>query len=421
MTPHARAVALLLAATGCAGLFAQQDRFLDVLRASRYELSAADGRLSGAGATVLRSAVERAQFVLIGEDHGIAQIPDFVGAVCGILGPQNFHTMAIETGPLAAGELRRWLARPSTAGASLVEFQRRFPHAVAFYDMREENDVLCRCAQAMGSTSFRLWGIDQEFVGASKLILTRILETRPGRRAREAAERLLKENERMDAEAAAPPFPANRIFTMAVRDEDLETLKTLLQAEGSLEARSLVDSLLRTHEIYRLNSDGRGHESNRRRAMLMKSLFERNYREAERAGSEASKVLFKFGLYHMYRGFNPLNSLEVGNHAAELAEGRGTESVHIMIVAARGSQLAFTGFGRPFEPREFNQMEGKGASLPYLKPMADNLVGAGWTLFDLREIRKSIRLVSSAELRRAVLGFDFLVVIPEAKPSTQLR
>jgi len=54
-------------------------------------------------------------------------------------------------------------------------------------------------------------------------------------------------------------------------------------------------------------------------------------------------------------------------------------------------------------------------------PMAENLTGSGSTLFDLRELRKSIRSIGSAELRRVILGFDLLVIIPEAKPSTELR
>jgi hypothetical protein len=287
--------------------------------------------------------------------------------------------------------------------------------------MREENALLSRCAQAAGTTPLRLWGIDQEFMGASKLILTRILETNPGQHATEATERLLNENEREDAEATVHPDSGGQSFTIAARDEDFEKLKKLLQGEGNQTSQDLIEALIQTHHIYGLNHAGRYYESNRQRALLMKSQFERKYVEAQRAGIEAPKVLFKFGLYHMYRGFNPLNSLEIGNHVAELAEGRGTKSVHIMIFAARGSQLAFKGARQLFEPRDFNQIDGDGASLSFLKPMVDNLTGSGWTLFDLRELRKNIHLVDSAKLRQVILGFDLLVVIPEAKPSHQLR
>jgi len=365
--------------------------------------------------------MEQAQFVLIGEDHGIAQIPEFVGAVCEILAPQGFHTMAIETGPLAADELQQWLATPATAQMRLVEFEKKFPETVPFFDWREENDLLSRCAQASGTKKLTLWGLDQEFMGGPKLILTRILETHPGPHAAEIAERLLHENERIDAGAAQHPVANGKIFINTVRDEDLANLKSSLKAEGSQASQSLIEGLIKSHEIHTLYNAGRAGDSNRQRALLMKSLFERKYREALKTGPVAPKVLFKFGLFHMYRGFNPMNSLEVGNHVAEIAEGRGAKSVHIMIIAARGSQLAYTTYRQPFAPRDFNQIDGDSAMLAFLKPMADNLAGSGWTLFDLRELRKNVRLIESAELRRAILGFDLLVIIPEAKPSTQLR
>jgi len=412
---------VFLAAVACATSFGQQNGFIDTLRTNRYQLSTVDGHLSGAGVPVLRGAMEQAQFVLVGEDHGIAQIPEFVGGLCEILAPQGFHTLAIEAGPLAAGELQRSLANRSTARTRVIDFERKFPNAIAFYDMREENDLISRCAQAAGTRPLRLWGIDQEFLGAPKLILTRILETHPGPKATEVTQRLLNENARADAEAADHPISADKEFIIATRDEDLGNLKRLLQTEGNQLSQSLIEALIESHEIYKLNVAGSGYESNRQRALLMKALFERQYREAERVDPGPPKVLFKFGLYHMYRGFNPLNSLEIGNHIAELAEGRGMKSVHIMIVAARGSQLAFTAYRQPYQPRDFNQIEGDDASLSFLKPMVENLTGSGWTLFDLRELRKDIRSIGSGELRRVILGFDLLVVIPESKPSTQLR
>lgn len=421
MVPYVRAVPVFLAAIACTASFGQQNRFIDILRANRYELSTLNGRLSGAGVPVLRGAMGQAQFVLVGEDHGIAQIPEFVGGLCDILAPQGFHTLAIEAGPLAAGELQRSLANRSTARTRAMDFERQFPNAIAFYDMREENDLLSRCAQAVGTKTLSLWGIDQEFLGAPKLILTRILGTHPGPKATQVTERLLNENERADAEAAEHPISPDKEFIIAAHDEDLGNLKRLLQAEGNQLSQSLIEALIQTHEIYKLNNAGSGYESNRQRALLMKALFEGEYREAERVGPEPPKVLFKFGLYHMYRGFNPLNSLEIGNHIAELAEGHGTKSVHIMVIAARGSQLAFTAYRQPYQPREFNQIDGDDASLPFLKPMVENLADSGWTLFDLRELRKNIQLIGSSELRRVILGFDLLVIIPEAKPSTQLQ
>src|SRR5580704_13366087 len=93
---------------------APENTFTDRLLQNRYQIAFQDARISGTGAPVLQNALSGAQFVLIGEDHGIAQIPQFVSAVCDLLAPQGFHTMAIETGPLAARALQPWITYDSS-------------------------------------------------------------------------------------------------------------------------------------------------------------------------------------------------------------------------------------------------------------------------------------------------------------------
>ena len=112
---------------------AQENKFTDRLLQNRYQLNFQDGRLRGTGLPVLQNALVGAQFVLIGEDHGISQIPQFAGAVCDLIGPQGFHTMAIETGPLAANELQQWITADS-GRTKLVDFEKKFPETIAFYN-----------------------------------------------------------------------------------------------------------------------------------------------------------------------------------------------------------------------------------------------------------------------------------------------
>ena len=86
-----------------------------------------------------------AQFVLVGEDHGIAQIPAIVGALCDQLMPIGFHTMALEVGPLAAQNLESWVRDPGGRG-QLATFEKHYPASIAFYNWSEEFDLLSRCA-----------------------------------------------------------------------------------------------------------------------------------------------------------------------------------------------------------------------------------------------------------------------------------
>ena len=283
---------------------AQENKFSDRLLQNRYQIDLQEGSLAGTGLPVLQKALAGAQFVLIGEDHGIAQIPQFAGAVCDLIGPQGFRTMAIETGPLAANELQQWITSDS-GRASLVGFEKKFPETIAFYNYQEEYDLLTHCARGAQGPEFRLWGLDQELMGASGLILTRILETHPGKQAENAAQRLLQKNGAAHLAAVKSGSPGD-IFMMTASDDELNNLRDLLRKEGNPTSQALIEALIKSRDIYHKNMNGSGYDSNRERALLMKSNFVTDYKQAAQADGAPPKVLLKFGAWHMYKGINPL-------------------------------------------------------------------------------------------------------------------
>src|SRR5580692_3367751 len=400
---------------------AQENKFTDRLLQNRYQIDFQGGQFSGTGMPVLQSALASAQFVLIGEDHGISQIPQFTGAVCDLIGPEGFRTMAVETGPLAANELQRWIAADSSR-SSLIGFETKFPETIAFYNFQEEYDLLSHCARAAQGGKFRLWGLDQELMGSPGLVLTRILETHPGKQAAAETRRLLQKNDDVHAAAVKSGSPGD-IFMMTATDDELNKLKDLLRAEGNATSQALLDALIKSRDIYQKNMNGSGYESNRERALLMKSNFVSDYKQATQADGAPPKVLFKFGAWHMYKGINPLRNNDMGNFVTEFADSQGTTSLHIAILGVKGSQLRFAGIGRPAQPADFNLAEDKDSDFLFLKPMFDNLENEGWTMFDLRGLRKGFRSLEPVdkEMERMIFGYDLLVLIPNATPSKEIR
>ena len=169
--------------------------------------------------------------------------------------------------------------------------------------------------------------------------------------------------------------------------------------------------------------NGSGFDCNRERALLMKSSFVGDYRQATQADGAPPKVLFKFGAWHMYKGINPLRNNDMGNFVTELADGQGNKSLHILILGVKGAQLRFAGIGKPYQPMEFNLAQDQDSDFLFLKPMFDNLESIGWTMFDLRGLRKGFRSLEPVdkEMERMIFGYDLLVLIPNATPSTQIR
>lgn len=129
-------VAIIALSPGASG---QQSELAKQLIANRSEAHLENGRLAGKGAGVVKSAVDSSQFVLIGEEHGIKEIAQFISSLCDFTGPQGFHTLVVEIGPAAAALLNQWVTLDNRM-QQVASFEKRFPDSIAFYNMREENE-----------------------------------------------------------------------------------------------------------------------------------------------------------------------------------------------------------------------------------------------------------------------------------------
>src|SRR6202795_1514066 len=345
--------ATTLALTACLLLMplaqAQNAAFTEDLKKNRGAISVQDGRLAGPSADVLRTGLADAQFVALGEDHGIRQVPEFAAALCAELAPHGFHHMGLEIGPYVAPEIEK-MARSADGVKQLAEFEKKYPETIAFYNWQEEFRMLEKCESAASPGHMTIWGLDQEFMGATGFLADKILATNPGPEAKAAVETLLKETGEARAAAVESGNPGD-LFMMTAKQEELDHLRDLLKKQGKPEAQKLFDAFLVSREIYQKNMTGDYYKSNRQRALLMKKNFSEPFAASSQSDGVLPKVFFKFGAYHMFRGINPLHSSELGNLIGEAAEANQLKSVHILIVGVKGEQLHFVGIGKPAEAR----------------------------------------------------------------------
>jgi hypothetical protein len=395
----------------------QQSDLQQRLLQGRSILKLENGRLAGSAVPLLQSAVAESQFVLIGEDHGIAQIAELTGAMCDLLKPQGFHTMAVETGSIAAAQLAQWLHDP-THHSRIAEFKKQYPEAIAFYAVEEEDKALSHCARVQGG-NFNLWGLDQELFGSSGLILARILETHPSRES-EIQLRHLMHEEKEAATKALQTGDVSNVFMFTAPDTELQQLRGLLHKQGNKTGLQLLDTLMLSREIYGKHLKGRHYESNRQRSVLLKENFRKHYEDSTRAEGRPPKVLLKFGGAHLYKGFNLFHNNDLGNYLAELADGQGLRSLHILVLGMHGTELSFKRFG-DHQPVPVD-LEGSD-EFHFLKPLLHNTAADGWTVFDLRNLRRGFdRLgVTDTQLEHLVFGYDLLILIPEVTASSDIR
>jgi len=399
----------------------QDAAFVKTLQQNRAAISVHDGKLAGPGAELLRLALAEAQFVMLGEDHGIQQIPEFGLALCTELAPQGFHHLALEIGPYVAPDVEK-MARSTDGIKQLAEFEKKYPETIAFYNWREEFAMLQQCEKAGAPASTTIWGVDQELMGSAGFLLEKILATNPGPETKTTVSALLNENSEAQAAAAKSGNPGE-LFLMGAKQEVLDHARVLLKIEGNAEAQRLFEALLVSREIYQKNMSGEYYKSNRRRALLMKENFVAPFLVASQKEGAPPKVFFKFGGLHMFRGLNPMHSSELGNLASEFAEAHKLKSVHILILGLKGQQLRFAGIGKPSQPVPLDLAGDKDSDFLFLKPLFENQATNSWTLYDVRALRENFSKYGKVdtELERMIFGYDFVVLIPDPKPSHDLE
>jgi hypothetical protein len=245
-------LALLLAVSG--PVRGQNAGFVETLQKNRAAIAVQNGKLGGPGAEILRPALADAQFVALGEDHGIQQIPEFAAALCAELAPHGFHHLGLEIGPYVAPELEKF-ARNADGAKLFAEFEKKYPETIAFYNWREEFAMLQHCEKTAAPADMAIWGMDQELMGSAGYLLEKILGTNPGPEAKAAVDALLKEDEKDHAAAAKSGNPGE-LFMMAAKQENLDHARDLLKKQGNAEAQNIFDALLVSRDIYEKNISG---------------------------------------------------------------------------------------------------------------------------------------------------------------------
>lgn len=383
----------------------------DKLNANRMAITLDKGALSGPGAAPLLKASRQAQYVLLGEDHGIAEIARFSSAYFNALAPAGFTTLVTEGGPAVTDALEKIVKRPD-ALAAIARFDATYPDALPFYTMREEADMLVGFAQAAGPR-FQQWGVDQEFIGAARYLIARMLAepVNPAARAKLEALRQMEVVAYQKAAASGNPL---EYLMLSVATEELTSLRPLLAGPSEKNALVLLDALLESRAIYQKSASRVPGERTLSNLMRL-ALFKRTL--AQRLGQQEQKLLVKVGANHAYKGNNPLNNRDIGNFLAERAEGQGHSSLHLIVMAAKGKQLRFAGAGKPHQAAPI------GLDSPSLTLLASAGASDGsWSLFDLRPLRADARQLAAGDIAlfNLINGFDFALIIPEGSASSQL-
>jgi len=389
---------------------AAQDSLAALLRANAHPMQAgADGRLSGAGAELLLAAGRDAQFFLIGEEHGVAEIPRVAAGLFRELAPAGYRHLAIETGEFLATELNRRVLADANGAAYGAFVREHFPGA-PFYNWREDAALLRTAIQAAGGGPDVLWGLDYDIV-ADRYTLRRLRDIAPTPRARAAAEAVIARADSALRQALATQNPGLLMMFGGADDVYAPLRAAYAPAPGS-EADRIIRLMETTRQVNAYWGRGEGYLSNLNRARLNKQQFMRYLDAATVREGRMPRVMMKFGSSHMVRGRTFTNVFDLGSLASEIADVKGSRSFGVLMLGGEGTTHAV------IDPRVFRSVEAPVEVEPWARPFYDAADPRRWTVLDLRPIRARIPRLGTlpAETLQVLYGFDAVVILSGSGP-----
>jgi|KBSMisStandDraft_5_1062788.scaffolds.fasta_scaffold00931_5 hypothetical protein len=87
-----------------------------IIQDSRSDIEVRNGHLVGPGEVEIREAVSHACYIFLGEDHGIAEVPEFAEGITNISMGDGIRTLALEISPSVAEQLSAQPAGPGPMG-----------------------------------------------------------------------------------------------------------------------------------------------------------------------------------------------------------------------------------------------------------------------------------------------------------------
>lgn len=370
--------------------FAQDSLITKMARENLTTFSFTNKSFNGKGWENLLNQVQKADFVLIGEDHFTNEIPAFTSSIVSKVKFDNFFA---ETDPYMAKIIDSKIKNLSDE--QFKKYQNEFGEVFSFYSLDPEYQLLKQLVKA----NTTVFGTDQILMNADRLICNDLKAKTKNETARKIYEDIEKKSKASFAEFLKDPSKPMYMMTDDF-DNQLSTLKTL---KLSPEETKKIDDLKLSAKIYK-------EQNHHLRIQLMKNNLMNVYPEWQN-----KKNLFKFGAIHVSKGESFFKIYDIGNLVNNVADSKFKNSLHIMIVGKSGMQSS------PFKGFPEQAIDENGDNLKFLKPLFGTITTEDWHCIDMKQLRDAKEhgkiVVKDITLSRVIDGYDYVIVIPKVTPA----
>lgn len=334
-----------------------------LVRENSYELRVENGHLAGPGFDKLLAETRNSQFVSLGEEHMVREIPEIAVMLFDELHRRyDFNHLASETGTIQAEMMSQ---KPLVGNSDAIfAWVRSHKYGITF-PTDQETEMFADIGRVSTRYGHPIWGLDQEF-GALH-VFERLVQIAPNDRAKNVAEQLRA----LAAQREEKRPQKNQFIANELTPDQLKELRDAFTPQPDSEADHLIFAVESSNRIYREYLNGEGYLNNSEREQYMKKVFLTEYQRAQHDGEKLPKVLLKAGHWHALRGLGPSHILTTGTFLDDIAFQNGMDC-YIIAIHSNGP------------PGAWRRMD-----YPELKQIGDLLPNDKWTLLDLRALRRA--------------------------------
>jgi hypothetical protein len=394
-----------------------QQRLVDTAKQNLYPMAFDGSRFSGPGWDFLQKESAAAEFVLFGEEHGMAETPLLAKELFLSLRPHGFDTLAIEISPPIAQDLDM-AARKGVEG--IESFVRANYPGPAFYNWKTEAELIAAVRASVPLKRDVLWGLDYE-VGCDRQLIKR-LWNKAGRQKNALGSSLTKlDTASQDAwKAWRETKDPSKLFTFSGDPQLVRDIRAAWKKPDA-DLESVLATLEETLEINKLWVENKGYASNERRSGNIRKNFVAHLNRAAAEGRKP-KAMIKMGESHVMRGLNWTAGYDVGSLVHEVATLRGGKAFALCCGGGIGSHHGITDptvFSTQDAPVDMFEEMGLGF-------LANAVTQPGPMVIDARPLRARIAgpttfaALASPEAAKVIFSFDAVVVWNGSTATRQL-
>lgn len=312
---------------------AQDSLTTTTLRTKIHHFSIVDGKMVGEGVDLLKKAIAKAQFTLVGDYPDSKSSSDFTNAILPILDDAQYKTMALGVGVPTARWLHTLAQEPTTvvselrAANSIYALTENKKTILPLPDMKSVEDA--RFIQKAGALQWSIIGFGSESWNNLPWLLDQMYAALSDTKQQEYHSRHAKCKAILSKMYTTRKGDLLRFATSLKNSAPIQDFLGKMAVE--LDDSALLEAFHSSIEICRMHAQKLYFEKNQLRVREEKRLLRQ---ELDLSGFDIDhdRLFVKWDLNFLSRGFQPYAFYGLGNTLSEIAEYNGNTSLHIGMI-----------------------------------------------------------------------------------------